>query len=133
MSYSDDLSSSNSAESSPLLGRRRSPAPVAIPSGKSGLTSLRTGTPYSASAPLVNPIMDETDIASSYGSESSAFLRRKEAASGGVGRYASLGNGINDPRSRPPPREIKDDEELDSSWFEVPSSSDHKREDHATT
>lgn len=132
-----DLSSSGSAEHSPLLGRRRPPAHVPIPTGSHGGTP--SGVPYSVSAPtgsapLVNPILDEYEIASSFNSESSAFLRRKEAAKGGVGRYQSLSDGL-EPRRRPRwYREIGEGDGLDEdSWHVVPYTSEHKREEHPTS
>ena len=141
------INSSSSASGSEE-GSRQSPAPVSVPGKRHGARGQPTGTPYSVSAPapsvpLITPLVDENDIAtaSSYNSESSAFLRRKEAASGGIGQYESLGNGVNDLPHQHQPRkyqEIKDQgpdkhSDIGHGWFHVPESSEHKREEHATT
>ncbi len=103
----DDISSCGSdRDGSPLLGRRRDPAP--------------SEPTYS-----INPVLGEND------SESSAFLRRKEAASGGIGRYESLGDVDSGEHKQREGKGIAENE-ADNSWtqLEVPH---HKREEHATT
>lgn len=104
----DDDRSGGSGESSPLLGGRPS-----INSGSAYLQDM--GNAYGEASPSVQD------------SASSAFLRRKEAASGGVGQYESLGdNKQSDNTSKT---------DLDSSgrWLEVSHHPDHRREEHSTT
>ena len=66
---------------------------------------------------LVEPILEESEVfSSSMSSESSAMLRRKEAAQGQL-------------------RDVKNpvDSGLDDSWVEILERNVHKREDHGTT
>ena len=103
-------------------------------SAPSGRGVIPTG--YGSS--LVEPVIDEGDvISSSLKSDTSTMERRKEAASGGLGKYKSIQNyggveaGGGPYRTRRDSQDLEQSQEIAEDYEKIAMR--HKRAEHATT
>ena len=114
--------------------------PVSIPKPSRqhfpGSQSLPGGRGVVPSRSLIDPVIDESDVmSSSFKSDTSTMDRRREAASGGLGKYRSIqdyggveaGGG---PHSYGDPRGLEQSHDIEDDYEKIAMR--HKRAEHAT-